>query len=109
MAKHTFIVEVEADEADGLAATEDIRHALAHIVWSAFRPGRTEAPVVGVRIDGRQYDFVSGKLATPINADIARMIAENRIIPAIKELRANDPGLSVGDAMRLVDNWKVSR
>lgn len=113
MAKHTFTVEVETDEADALAATEAMRHALAESIWDEFRPGRVlrgEAPVTGIRIDGRQYDFVAGKLeATPINADIARMIVENRIIPAIKALRENNPGMRLAEAKKLVDNWKASR
>lgn len=103
MGTYRFIVDVETDEADRLTNTENLRIAIADGADS-------QITVTRVRVDGREFDPEHGELeASPINADIDRMIMEGRTIQAIKELRSNDPNLSLMGAKELVDKWRASR
>jgi ribosomal protein L7/L12 len=103
MGKYRFIVDVDTDEADRLTDTENLRIAIADGADS-------QLTVTRVRIDGREFDAEHGTLeATPINADIAQLIAEGRTIQAIKMLRDLDLNLSLMEAKTLVDNWRAKR
>lgn len=103
MKTYRFTVEVIADEADRLLHTEALREALADAADSQLTVAR-------VRIDGREFDAEHGTLEeTPINADIDALITRGLTIQAIKMLRANDPGLDLMGAKKLVDDWRNKR
>ena len=104
---YRIILDVTADETDRLLDTEDLRGFLAECAATWETPF---GEVVNVRVDGRNWDEDKRALEeTPINADIAKMIWEGRSIQAIKELRANNEGMSLMQAKDLVDKWRANR
>lgn len=117
MKTYKIVVEVTADEADRLLNTEDVRLAIAGVIRDDFTSegallgyDEVSALVSRIRIDGREYDLHTATLEeTPINADIANLIAEGKTILAIRELRAANEGMSLMEAKTLVDNWRARR
>ncbi len=110
---YRFTVDVTADEMDRLLDTEEVRLVIAQTIRDEFRPGQAlkrDAPIIALRVDGRELDFGTGKLEeTPINAEINDLIVKGQSIQAIKALRANDASLSLMGAKDLVDKWRANR
>ena len=114
---YRIVVDVVADESDRLLHTEAVREGVAALIHEFYGVdgaslagwGEVSALITSIRVDGREFDPTSQTLeATPINADISQMIWEGRTIQAIKQLRADNEGMSLMEAKDLVDKWRAN-